>query len=271
MTHSQPVFCPIEINNTWTYYEFGAEHLKHTIKIIDTTTIDGNLCYYYGESIETSEIIFPDSLNRIWKYFDEKKQLWFDFSKTEADSYRYKDEKSSFNYTMKIDRQPRLIIKPDFISADSCLLFIFDDPNARDEERYYIFALSIGLVKKSTGMGITHLLESAVIGGKEITKINHNKKNASLKIVLKHNYPNPFNTVTTIHSELSEPTHVLLKIYNTMGQEIQTLVDKFQNAGRHSVEWNGKNSLGQLLTSGVYLLEMHTDGFSQKRKMTMLR
>ncbi|MBC8182803.1 T9SS type A sorting domain-containing protein [candidate division KSB1 bacterium] len=271
MAQSQSIYFPIEINNSWTYHEFGAEYLKHTIKIIDSTTIDGNLCYYYGESIGTSEIIFPDSLNRIWKYFDEKKQLWFDFSKTEADSYFYKDDDSGFNYTVKINRHPSLIVKPDFVSTDSCLLFIFDDPNVIDEELYYVFALSIGLIKKSRGIGITHLLESAVIGGKEVTKINRNKKNVPVKTVLKHNYPNPFNHETTIHYELVKHSHITIKVYNTAGLEIKILVDKVQNAGRYSVEWNGKNNWGQMVTSGVYLLEMRTEDSLQVRKMTMLR
>jgi hypothetical protein len=271
ITHSQPTYFPMEINNSWTYYEFGIEHLKHTIKIIDTTTVDGNLCYYYGKSIETSKIIFPDSLNRVWKYFDEKKHLWFDFSITEADSYFYKEKNEVFNYTVKIDRHPRLVLIPDFVSADSCLFFIFVDPNVRNEERYYVFARSIGLIKIESGMGITHLLESAAIGGKKVTNIDYHKKTVPLKAVLKHNYPNPFNSETIIQYYLSEYSHITLKIYNTAGQEIKTLIEKDQEAGSHSVMWNGKTDWGQLVISGVYLMEMKAGDFFQMRKMTMLR
>ena len=151
------------------------------------------------------------------------------------------------------------------------MLFIFDDPNARDEERYYVFALSKGLIRKSSGMGITHLLESAVIGGKEVTKIHHNKIIMPLKTVLKHNYPNPFNSETTIHYALPKPSRVTIKIYNTVGKEIKTLVDNVQNAGRHSIKWDGKTNRGQLVASGVYLLKMKARDLYQVRRMMMLR
>ncbi len=88
---------------------------------------------------------------------------------------------------------------------------------------------------------------------------------------LNQNYPNPFNPETTIHYELAKPSNITIRIYNTSGQEIKTLVDKVQNAGSHSMDWNGETNWGQMVTSGVYLLEIRSKDFHQVRKMTILR
>ena len=61
---------------------------------------------------------------------------------------------------------------------------------------------------------------------------------------LEQNYPNPFNPATTIRYGLPEDGHVTLKIFNTLGQEITTLVNSDQTAGIKSIVWNGKNSTG---------------------------
>jgi hypothetical protein len=86
-------------------------------------------------------------------------------------------------------------------------------------------------------------------------------------------YPNPFNPTTTIEYSIKEQGHVLLTVYNVAGQLVRTLVDDVQAPleGGFSKEWNGSNNAGQPVSSGVYFYKLTTKGFSQTKKMVLLK
>jgi Ca2+-binding RTX toxin-like protein len=88
---------------------------------------------------------------------------------------------------------------------------------------------------------------------------------------LDENYPNPFTSVTTIRYKLMEASDVNLSIYTSTGQLVATLVDAFQPAGEHMVQWDGRNDRGQELSAGVYLYLMETKGKVYTRKMLLQR
>lgn len=88
---------------------------------------------------------------------------------------------------------------------------------------------------------------------------------------LHQNYPNPFNPNTSIRYELPADRKVELTIYNLLGQKVRTLVRGPQPAGEHTVEWNGKNDIGNSVASGVYIYRIETGEFVQARKMVLLR
>jgi len=88
---------------------------------------------------------------------------------------------------------------------------------------------------------------------------------------LAQNYPNPFNASTMISYDLKTDSKVSLKVYNILGQEVVTLVDKYQTAGSYSVTWNGKDSKGNDLSTGVYFYILKAGDFSAKMKMTYLK
>ncbi len=85
------------------------------------------------------------------------------------------------------------------------------------------------------------------------------------------NYPNPFNVTTTIYYALKEDVKVNLKIYNIVGQEIQTLIDENQPAGYYSVIWDGSNNFGRSVPSGIYIFRINTDKFNKSLKLLMLK
>lgn len=91
------------------------------------------------------------------------------------------------------------------------------------------------------------------------------------KSQLHHNFPNPFNPTTKIQYDLSQESFVKLIIFNQRGQVVRTLVDRQMNAGSHFIEWDGRNSVGDLVASGIYLAVMRTKDFTQSRKITFLR
>ena len=106
----------------------------------------------------------------------------------------------------------------------------------------------------------------------DISTINETHSNVINEYELLQNYPNPFNPETKISYQLSKNSNVQLKVYNLLGQEVITLVNKQQNAGNHSVTWNGINETGQQVASGVYYYKLVTDNeFVQTKKLLLLR
>jgi len=83
---------------------------------------------------------------------------------------------------------------------------------------------------------------------------------------LYRNYPNPFNPGTTIRYDLPRNTRVRLAVYDITGREVALLRDGLQQAGRHEVQWNGA-----LFASGVYMIKMQTDEWSQVNKMMLIK
>ena len=85
------------------------------------------------------------------------------------------------------------------------------------------------------------------------------------------NFPNPFNPITTVQYNLDQDSQVSLKIYDVSGAEIITLVNGFQVAGDHSVVWDGRNSAGVQVASGIYLYTLRARKFVQTKKMLLAR
>jgi hypothetical protein len=87
---------------------------------------------------------------------------------------------------------------------------------------------------------------------------------------LRQNTPNPFRVSTRIEFDLPVASHVRLKIFDTAGRAVHTLVDGFVPAGRHGVRWDGRSGSGQSLHPGVYLLRIETPGFTATRRMVLI-
>ncbi|MCB0266181.1 MAG: T9SS type A sorting domain-containing protein, partial [Calditrichaeota bacterium] len=88
---------------------------------------------------------------------------------------------------------------------------------------------------------------------------------------LEQNYPNPFNPTTVINYQLPVVSNVKLVIYNTLGQQVRTLVSGSQNAGSYTVQWDGRNDTGQKVASGMYLYRITAGSFVQTRKMMLMK
>lgn len=83
---------------------------------------------------------------------------------------------------------------------------------------------------------------------------------------LSQNYPNPFNPTTIINYSLPVQSNVSVKIFDVLGKEIGNLVNELQTAGNHSVEFNGVN-----LPSGVYYYRLEANGFTDTKKMILVK
>ncbi|OGG05890.1 MAG: hypothetical protein A3F83_10790 [Candidatus Glassbacteria bacterium RIFCSPLOWO2_12_FULL_58_11] len=88
---------------------------------------------------------------------------------------------------------------------------------------------------------------------------------------LAQNTPNPFNPSTTISYTVGAPAHVRLTVYDLRGRLVSTLADKQVEAGTYYIQWNGSDSKGNQLASGVYFYRLESGSFTDTRKMVLLK
>lgn len=91
------------------------------------------------------------------------------------------------------------------------------------------------------------------------------------EFVLSQNYPNPFNPSTKIEFTLARSGFVTLKIYDTLGRKVRTLVSEVLSSGYKSVIWDGKNDEGKEVASGVYFYQLKAGDISEPKKMLLLK
>ena len=85
------------------------------------------------------------------------------------------------------------------------------------------------------------------------------------------NYPNPFNPSTEIKFQVLNHSRVVIKIYDILGNEVKTLVDEDMHSGTYNTTWNGENSFGNKVTSGVYFCRMEAGTFVRAIKLMMMK
>ena len=90
------------------------------------------------------------------------------------------------------------------------------------------------------------------------------------------NYPNPFNPETWIPYQLAEATEITIRIYNTEGKTVRTLLTGHQASGYYldrsrAAYWDGRNELGEQVASGVYICELTTPTFKQTKRLVVIK
>jgi len=115
------------------------------------------------------------------------------------------------------------------------------------------------------------------IDGKQVgaitTSVEPNAEEQSDEVIeALHNYPNPFNSSTTIRYRLNRPGNVRLSIFNLLGQRVKLLQDGFQAPGLYRLERHGDNSAGLSVSSGLYFSVLEIDGVvAGKRRFALVK
>jgi len=89
---------------------------------------------------------------------------------------------------------------------------------------------------------------------------------ALMQFELAQNFPNPFNPSTTIKFSIPQSSNVTLKIFNTLGQEVSTLINQNMESGVHTINFDASQ-----LNSGIYFYRLDAGQFSEVRKMTLIK
>lgn len=84
-------------------------------------------------------------------------------------------------------------------------------------------------------------------------------------------YPNPFNPTVNIKFQIARTSDVKLTVYNILGQQVNVLADKKLTAGSHTVTWNGTDSHGKQMSSGIYFYTLKAGSLKQTRKMVLAK
>jgi hypothetical protein len=85
-------------------------------------------------------------------------------------------------------------------------------------------------------------------------------------------FPNPFNPVTIIPYQVPPPgAHVKISIYDVSGRKVIDLIDRYKSAGYYDIVWNGSDSRGNSVASGVYFVQMRASGFKKTIKLVVIK
>ena len=113
------------------------------------------------------------------------------------------------------------------------------------------------------GGGLAVFNEGGIVSAKEFENKNRNYPD---EFILSQNYPNPFNPTTNIQYSIANRQFVTLKIFNILGQQIETLVNAEKPPGNYQVEFNAAD-----LPSGVYFYRIQAGSFNQVKKMLLIK
>ena len=100
----------------------------------------------------------------------------------------------------------------------------------------------------------------------EITSVEENPMQIPSSYILSQNFPNPFNPSTKIKYSVPQSSQVVIKIFDIVGNEIETLVNEEKPAGSYELTWNAAN-----LPSGVYFYQLRAGSFVETKKMLLLK
>jgi len=184
---------------------------------------------------------------------------WSDYREGDGDIYGQKfkvaGHRSGGNFRLNSDPGGKGQFRPSLSASDTLLLACWEDARVLGD-----------------GWDIWAKLSSW-----EKTGVKGGSASGSVlsSFTLSQNYPNPFNSATHIRYHLplvsSRLSAVSLKIYNILGQEVRTLVDKRQGPGGYEVVWNGRDRWGNPLSSGIYFCQLKAGDLSLSKKMLLVK
>jgi flagellar hook assembly protein FlgD len=103
-----------------------------------------------------------------------------------------------------------------------------------------------------------------------LSSVEEHKKKMPAIVLLYQNKPNPFVEVTNIKFQIPNKSRIKLKIYDLVGRLIKTLVDKEMDSGHYEVEWDGKDSFGEKVPTGIYFCKLQVGEFKTMKKLILL-
>ena len=226
---------------------FSKQEFPDSLAIVSVTVTDGSAektMQWYIHMSKTAAVelenfsasVRDNKVELVWKTRSEKGTVGFDILRSRSKTGTFE------------------VITPQLIAPQSGGSYNFTDEKVQAGERWYYKLRELDSHGLMTELG---QVEIEIALPKEIA--------------LRQNYPNPFNPTTTIRFELPAAQPVTIAIFNMTGQLVRTLVDGDYPAGIHNVLWDAHDDAGQPAPSGIYYFRMSADGFSDTKKLLLLK
>lgn len=225
--------------------------------LYDSETVEGNI-YYYNDIANHRFIVEWDSIARNDFGSEHSVEIFQavlydpDYYPTETGDgdiiFFYKQVETPHSSTIGIENH----------SQDIGLQYLFDntyDPTAS------------GIMNEFAIRFTTEPPFASIITSTDEGKLGTGNNG----LILEQNRPNPFRESTWISYILPEAGQVSVTVYDVNGVLVSTLIDGKQQAGSHTVRWNGMNDTGVPVSAGIYFYQLKTDRFNESRKMFILR
>ncbi len=174
------------------------------------------------------------------------------------------------NYGFEVERAiPPLPLQGGETATWQKIGFVKGSGNSNSPKHYsFVDQLNANGNSNINGSDYEYRLKQIDINGKFAYSKTLNIKYVPVQYKLLQNYPNPFNPSTTIEYELPKQSKVVLKIYDILGKELATLVDREQQAGKYSIQLSAER---YHLASGVYFYRLTAGSISQVKKLMLLK
>ena len=273
---------PIALGNVWVYrdgYMRRAERIEivgKDILINNSLYFDTNIMEYQGSKdhyryVRIREDNFATSFDSTYGVFPGEDYLYY---KTSPEIGDYWNQYSTFlTFTLHhtvVDTGNYLIFQGstkyyEIFQTDSGLAYNF-----------YLWSEKYGIIVRSTddwqGNNRLYLwgcvIDGVVYGDTSftVTSVEEDPRYNLNNFHLAQNYPNPFNPSTTISFSIPERTNVMLKVINSLGEEVAVLVNVEKDSGSYSVEFRSTG-----LPSGIYIYRMQSGNFVSSKKMLLIK
>ena len=159
--------------------------------------------------------------------------------------------------------------------VDESITNLTDFTFAHNGERVLLYTMNqdvltgerIPIIELPDGVTITTVKAGNAYGEKQTVTVTL----APETFAVHQNYPNPFNPTTAIQVDLVDKTQIAVMIYDIQGKLVQELVNTQLEAGYHRLNWDGRNSIGSPVSSGVYFIQVVTPDNLKTIKAMVLR
>jgi hypothetical protein len=268
---------PLAVGNTWTFLHRPTQ-TRDQEKIIDSLRIAGKLFYRFERWREFSNVLLRLADDgKLLMRLDTTDQVWLDFGAKIGDQWPAISPDKLARWTVELQSKTDTI-KVEAGTFVPCYRFHFRFLGA-DNDWYEWYALNVGPVKRHH-YGIAFFeypLASAILNGKPLpTAVAEEQTGESIRhFAMQQNFPNPFfttgNNATAIRYRLAATATVKLSVYDMLGREIKTLVQREQPHGEYSVDWDGTNLRGEKAPNGIYFYRLVAGKLAETKKIVLTR
>lgn len=267
-SYSQFRYAPLELGNVWVYQVYDGTLRR--AEIVDTAVIIDST-KYFGYGIAHNSYVSGFIRLREDSFYVSKEDSTFPEPLNE---YKYYKKNTRLGDGWIVNFAVYTIIDT-FLSVvfDSLVTVKMLNENLGLVEWNYLWTEEFGQLSQLNWLGeVQYYLKGCVINGKAygdttfITVSVENEFESPSLFYLGQNFPNPFNSSTTINFRLPEENNAVLELYNVLGQKIKVLLNGFISAGKHSFQLNAEG-----FPSGTYYYVLRTPDYTETKKMLLIR